>query len=76
MPIYDYEHCGQIWEGFNTIDERNMELCSCGEHATIVIRNSARPVIYEYYDTGLGAQVTGPKQRQKIMRAKGLEESG
>ncbi len=75
MPIYTYQCCGGTWENLHVVDDRANELCeTCGQHASITITNTARPIIYEYYDNGLGKQVTGPKHRTKLMRSGNLEE--
>ena len=34
MPLYTYAHCGERWEAFHMIAERDTELCpACGEKA-------------------------------------------
>lgn len=77
MPIYCYECCGQKWESYHKVDDRKNEFCSeCDELAEQVMAPTQRPIINEYYSENLGAQVTGPKQRERLMKAKGLEAVG
>ncbi len=76
MPVYGYKchTCLITWEEINSVENRNSENCSsCGAPAEIQISNTARPVIYEYYDDGLGQNVTGPKHRGRLMRERDLE---
>ena len=76
MPIYGYKchTCRATWEQIHTVDNRNNEQCpSCDAPAEIQIVSTAKPVIYEYYDDGLGQQVTGPRHRGRLMRERDLE---
>ena len=77
MPLYTYKHCDTIWETSKLIKDRNDEFCkTCGSRADKLVDEIRRPIFMEYYDEGLGQQVTGPNQRQRLIREKGLEESG
>lgn len=79
MPLYQYvcHECATNWEAINRIAERLNQRCpDCDGEATIVITLRARPVIHEYYSDNLGAQITGPRQKKRIMKEKGVEESG
>lgn len=81
MPIYAYycEKCDPDaeWEAFNSINDRHSVLCpECGDKALIAMSITARPVIQEYYSDNLQAQITGPAQKKRLMKAKGLEETG
>ena len=75
MPIYCYTHCVRTWDSVRKIDDRHNELCpECGETAEILITAGARPVVYDYYDNGLGERVTGPAHRRRLMKQKDLED--
>ena len=77
MPIYDYFcDCGKTWEDIRSVKNRNSMVCECGHLAKIAISIPARPVIHEYYSENLNAQITGPAQKKRVMKAKGMEESG
>jgi len=78
MPQYSYfcRSCGREWENFRFINHRNLEVCKCGSKAEIAISTSSRPVVKEYYCEGLGTVVTGPKQRERLARQKGLTPVG
>ncbi len=81
MPLYDY-YCPKCdnqkqWEGFHSVENRGNEICSdCGGKAYIALSVTAKPIIQEYYSDNLQAQITGPAQKKRLMRAKGLEETG
>lgn len=77
MPVYRYrcDYCNLEWEAFRSIEKRVEAICDCGKLAKIIIQGISRPVIYEGYNEGLGAYVTGPKQKKEIMRRKNLEEA-
>lgn len=76
MPIYKYrcDHCSLEWEAFRSVEKRSESICTCGRLAKIIISPTAKPVIYEGYNEGLGTYVTGPAQKRRIMRDKNLEE--
>lgn len=77
MPNYTYRcfKCQRSWEQVHVISDRKSEKCpACGVEAQIIITASSYPVVYEYYDDGLGVQVTGTKQRRQIMKNLNLED--
>ncbi len=77
MPLYTYRHCDKIWETSRRVDDRDNVNCkTCGEKAVKLVDEIRRPIFMEYFDEGLGAKVTGPQQRKRLMKEKGLEESG
>ena len=77
MPRYEYlcPECLRNWESFHPISERGNEYC-CGVQAKRLIVTSSKPVIYEYFSENLNAHITGPAQRRKIMKERGVEEVG
>lgn len=77
MPLYEYKcgPCEDEWETYHKVDNRSEEYCmTCTEKAEIQMSVGSRPVIQEYWDRGLSALVTGPQQRKKLAKSKGLEE--
>ena len=78
MPIYCYicDKCGEDIEVFRPVEDRDNAF-HCGERLRRVIpKQQGRPVIYEYYSEMADAHFTGPKQKQKVLREKNLEEVG
>lgn len=77
MPLYNYKckSCGVEFEAFNTVSDREMSLHGCGGFGEKVLSPIARPVIMEYYSESLGGYVTGPRQKQRLMREKGVSEA-
>ena len=77
MPIYPYRCnvCERKWDNFHNIADMDNETC-CGSKAIREIGVTARPVIMDYYDNGLGENVTGPKHRAELMKSKGCEAVG
>jgi hypothetical protein len=76
-PLYEYKCCGQTWEAFHTTPYRNCEICDeCGRMAKRILSKIAKPVVMEYYSENLDAQITGPKQKSKIMKEKNVSEVG
>lgn len=79
MPLYEYrcEECDKNWDSMNSIKNMYKEHCDCGELATIVINpTKTPPVVYNYYSEALGAHITSPSQKKRIMKERGVEESG
>lgn len=76
MPVYSYECkiCGKKWENVRKVDDRYNEKCGCGAQAAVVMSLTAKPVVYEFYSESIGAQITGKKQRERLMKEKGLAE--
>ena len=76
MPLYNYhcENCGRDLESFNTVDKRDHIVCSCGEQANKVLSPIAKPVVMEYFSENLNAMVTGPRQKQRLMKERNVKE--
>lgn len=75
-PIYDYAcECGMEWEEYNDIANRDNEMCQCGKPAKRILKaTNAKPVVLEYYSESLGMVITGPKQKQQVLKEKNLRE--
>lgn len=82
MPLYDFacKHCKHIFERFSVMDDKDKIQCPlCGGKCETLITQSttkSKPVIYSYYCNGTGEYITGPAQRQRILKEKGLVEVG
>lgn len=78
MPVYDYycDDCGLEWEEYNDVRNRDNEKCACGLPAKRKFQLNARPIVLEYYSEGLGAYITGPKQKSQVMKEKNVSEVG
>lgn len=77
MPIYDYEckNCMCEFEEFSKVDNReNVECIKCGHSTKILISTVAKPVVYNYFDKSLQANITGPGQLSKVCRKLGVSE--
>ncbi len=76
-PMYDYSCtvCKREFEAHNTIDERENEKC-CGIRANKLIAKPntklADPVVYNFFCEGSGEHITGRKQRDEMLKRKGL----
>ncbi len=77
-PIYEYEcsRCGLVWEAYHHVDDREEETCLCGKRAKKRLSVTAHPVVYEYFSESLNAHITGPKQKQEIMKRLNVSEAG
>lgn len=77
MPLYEYKcSCGNHWDAFHSIEFRDSETCECGLKADRVWAfPQGRPVVYEYFSENLDAQITGPRQKQRVMKEKDVSES-
>lgn len=79
MPLYDY-FCGECesqFEAHASVKNRNRVRCKkCRKQAELVISCTSKPQFMEYYSENLGCQITGPAQKRRIMKAKGVEEKG
>lgn len=77
-PVYDFrcKDCGLEWEEYHEIKDRDNEWCGCGMKAERLLKFKTTPIIYEYYSENLGAQITGPKQKKRIMEERGVHEVG
>ena len=79
MPLYDFrcEKCDVEVEGYASVASRNEVACPmCGDTMTVLITTRARSVVYDYFSENLDAYVTGPAQRRRLMKERGLEEAG
>lgn len=77
MPFYDYYcDCGLEWEEYNDINNRDNEMCGCGKPAKRKLQLNAKPVVLEYYSESLDARITGPKQKERVMRERNVSEVG
>lgn len=78
MPIYEYKCaiCGEEFEAFHWIADRQKQM-HCGEKALLLISKSqGRPVVKEYYSENLDARITGPRQKERIMKERNVSEVG
>lgn len=77
-PVYEYKcSCGNHYEAFHSVDYRDDEVCpDCGFKPERVFSIPAKPVVYEYYSENLDARITGPKQKQRILKEKNMSEVG
>jgi putative FmdB family regulatory protein len=78
MPNYDFEcnKCAAQEERFVSLGKTNRQKCyNCGGAMRIVIKQSAPPIFHEYFSENLGCMVTGPRQKARILKEKGLSES-
>jgi putative FmdB family regulatory protein len=78
MPLYDFKclSCGKEFESFKKVAEKDLQRCEeqdCrGKTKTLITQNGG----FRYedgYDSDLGENITGPAQRAKIMKDRGLE---
>lgn len=78
MPLYEYRcSCGNYHEAFHSVDFRDAEICpDCGCRPERILSLNAKPVVCEYYSENLQARITGPKQKQKILKEKNMSEVG
>ena len=78
MPMYDYlcTYCSKDYNDiFMHLDEKDRAMCpSCGAFMVSQITIRSAPQFYEGYDEQLDAYLTGPKQKQRILKEKGLVE--
>jgi putative FmdB family regulatory protein len=78
MPLYEYEcpECKKEWEAVHKVECRKTEECSeCGCLGNIQMSLQQRPQIFDYYSENLGAQITSPKHRRRLMKANNLEDA-
>ena len=80
MPLYDYE-CPKC-EGKSEVylclkdAENTPVICSnCLEDMKRIISTSSKPIIYNYECVGIGEHITGPAQRARLMKEKGLSDA-
>jgi putative FmdB family regulatory protein len=77
LPLYEYKcpSCECRYEAVHPVQFRDFDICpDCGERTNRLLSQPAKAVIYEYYSENLGAVVTGPKQKKKLMEEKGVSE--
>lgn len=76
MPSYEYfcAHCEKRYEAYHAVAERDNETC-CGHPAFRMLSVPAKPVVCEYYSESLGAHITGPRHRDRVMKEKNISES-
>lgn len=77
MPVYEYacDGCGTEWEAYRQVEDRDNETCeSCNRKATRLMSTPGRPVVYGYFSENLDSYITGPKQKQEVMKKKGVTE--
>ena len=76
MPTYDFEclECGFNFEEFTPlVDKEAMKCLNCeGPTKTLITQHGF--VFYEGYDDTLQTYLTGPGQRKRIMKERGIEE--
>jgi putative FmdB family regulatory protein len=79
MPLYEYlcKECDkEQWETVHKVECRKTERCpDCGGESVIQMSLQQRPQIYDYYSENLGAQITSPKHRRRLMKANNLEDA-
>ena len=78
MPLYEYkcDHCQSTWATVKKIKERDTMNCPlCHRLATRKLSLPAKGVciLEPYYDNGIGAMVTGPKQKRELLKSRNLE---
>ena len=76
-PIYEYKcSCGSHYEVHHSVENRDNEVCpDCGYKPQRICSVPSNPVVYEYYSESLDAQITGPKQKSQLMKAKSVTEA-
>jgi putative FmdB family regulatory protein len=78
VPLYEYKckKCGWQFELYKAISERDNVEC-CGQKAKrLISKSQGKPVIKGYFSENLNAHITGPKQRERIMKEKGVTCAG
>lgn len=79
MPLYDLKclKCDEEWEDYSTVAMKDLFKCpidNCNGMGVTQITCSSKPHYYEEYDKELKTQITGPAQREKVLRSKNLVE--
>ena len=76
MPCFEFfcETCGITWEEILRVKDRSRVKCVCGAVPKKLVSVPARPVVYGYYSENLGATVTGPEQKKRLLRERNLVE--
>jgi len=81
MPTYEYEcnDCGHRFEKHRAVADRLNVVCeSCSKkRVSIVIGSSVGVISYgSEFCRELGVEITGPRQRKEVLKAKGLIDIG
>jgi putative FmdB family regulatory protein len=77
VPTYQYKcSCGNDYEAWHHIKDRDNEVCpDCGFKPERVWVMTSKPVVYEYYSESLDCMITGPEQKKRLMKEKGVVEA-
>lgn len=81
-PAYDYKcpECGKIDEIIHPIRFINIgagyECGKCEVQMKRLISRTGKPQVVDYYSENANAHFTGPKQKARILKEKGLTEAG
>lgn len=77
MPIYRYHcsSCGKECEIFNSVENREYAFCECGSPMRKVFSLISKPIVYDYYSENLGARITGPQHKRRLMKEKNVSEA-
>lgn len=78
MPLYDFKclRCKLEFEEFVHLVNKDTHVCICGGKAKTLISVRAKPIYHSYYCKYSRCYFTGPKDREKKLRAKGLAIAG
>ena len=74
MPIYEYEcsTCGAKFEKHKSVSDRRKVVCEkCANPVDIVI-GRVGVIAFSYYNDALKAELTGPRQKQRLLNERGL----
>jgi putative FmdB family regulatory protein len=78
MPLYDYQcpACGQLEDVWARMDEVELPCPGCGAamRRQITRRWHAHPDL-DYYDETLESYITSRRQRERLLRERGLSEA-
>jgi putative FmdB family regulatory protein len=76
--IYEYKCnvCGEKFEAWAEVEKRH-EMRHCGQTAKkLISKSQSKPVVMEYFSENLDAQITGPRQKARVMKEKDVSEVG
>ncbi len=76
MPLYDYNcrECGDTERYISLQDVDKRIRCKCGKKMTRLVSTASRPVILGYWSDNLQHMITGPKQKQEVMKKRHVLE--
>lgn len=79
MPLYDLLclQCDEEWEAFSVVSGKDEIECpsgNCSVYGVTQITCRSKAHYYEEYDPQLSTRITGPAQREKVLRSKNLVE--